>query len=296
MRDVELADGVVALIAGTTAGEANSTVVLRDGDAAVVDTLLLPGLAADIHDVLHRRGARATTVLNTHPHIDHVGGNGAFPDARVIAPAATADSVRRLAADTSFLARLFPNHSDQLADLRLRVPEAVHGEFASPVPAAEVLLLGPAHTPVDLALWLPEERLLIAGDLCVNGIVPLALPGHADIAGWIAALETLIGLAPAVVVPGHGEPGGVEVLHTNRAYLTTVLGMAERAVAEHTDPHEFAHQADWACVRGWAQPDRTALNLAVAVAGLTGDRSRLPAGIPAASRTPVVPPAEEEPR
>ena len=60
-----------------------------------------------------------------------------------------------------------------------------------------------AVTPGDTLLFLPKERIVIAGDLLVN---PVSFALSAYPAGWIRTLEFIDSLDAAVIVPGHGEP------------------------------------------------------------------------------------------
>ena len=50
--------------------------------------------------------------------------------------------------------------------------------------------MGPAHTPEDLVVYLPSERVLFAGDLVFRGRIPFV--GQADSRQWIAALDPLL--------------------------------------------------------------------------------------------------------
>ena len=59
-----------------------------------------------------------------------------------------------------------------------------------------------AHSPEDLMMFVEPDRLLFAGDLIFAGRVPFV--GNADSAGWLKAMDKMIALKPAVVVPGHG--------------------------------------------------------------------------------------------
>ncbi len=49
---------------------------------------------------------------------------------------------------------------------------------------------GPAHTPEDLVVWVPQLKLLFAGDLVFRGRIPFV--GQADSGRWISALDTLL--------------------------------------------------------------------------------------------------------
>lgn len=66
----------------------------------------------------------------------------------------------------------------------------------------EIRYLGAAHTRSDLVVWLPTEKVLIAGDLVVW---PIPLVGSTSYpAAYADTLQQLLNLQPAVIVPGHG--------------------------------------------------------------------------------------------
>lgn len=67
----------------------------------------------------------------------------------------------------------------------------------------EIRRLGRGHTEADLMVWLPQERIAAAGDLVVWP-VPLVGGDQSHVADWPAALDALIALKPAFIVPGHG--------------------------------------------------------------------------------------------
>jgi len=69
----------------------------------------------------------------------------------------------------------------------------------------ELRRVGPAHTPGDSLVWLPEQRVVFSGDVVyvgrMLGVMPYSKSGH-----WIEAFETMAALEPATIVPGHGPP------------------------------------------------------------------------------------------
>jgi len=67
---------------------------------------------------------------------------------------------------------------------------------------AQIKFLGRGNTAGDAIVFLPRERILIAGDLVVH---PGPYAGSGFPSEWSKALEKMIGLNPLVVVPGHGE-------------------------------------------------------------------------------------------
>jgi glyoxylase-like metal-dependent hydrolase (beta-lactamase superfamily II) len=95
----------------------------------------------------------------------------------------------------------------------------------------EIRHLGRGHTASDVIVYLPNERILIAGDLVVWPI-PLVGDPQSHIREWSATLEKLSNLNPATIVPGHGP-----VLH-DRSYLkvlaelfTSIRRQTEAAVS-----------------------------------------------------------------
>lgn len=80
---------------------------------------------------------------------------------------------------------------------------------------------GPAHSRGDQIIFLPGERVVFTGDLVENGVFPLFGTVNVDIdpERWIAALEHIEALDPAVVVPGHGPVGTVDMVAAARACL-----------------------------------------------------------------------------
>jgi glyoxylase-like metal-dependent hydrolase (beta-lactamase superfamily II)/dienelactone hydrolase len=69
----------------------------------------------------------------------------------------------------------------------------------------ELLNLGPAHSPGDIVVWLPQKKLVISGDMAFHQRM-LPLFEHTDSAAWIETWDAFEALGAEVVVPGHGEP------------------------------------------------------------------------------------------
>ena len=108
-------------------------------------------------------------------------------------------------------------------------------------------------------LYVEEDRLLFAGDLVFAGRVPFV--GNADSRGWLAALDRMVALRPAVAVPGHG-PASTDVgrdLALTRDYLVflrTTMGAAAADLVTFDDAYA---QTDWSRFAGlpaFAQANR----------------------------------------
>ncbi|MEV6984123.1 MBL fold metallo-hydrolase [Sphaerisporangium sp. NPDC051017] len=83
---------------------------------------------------------------------------------------------------------------------------------------------GRGHTKGDQVVEVPDAGVLFTGDLAETGqfaIFPWFPPHDTDVSGvrWLAVMERLAATRPRVVVPGHGDLGGPEVLTGVRDYL-----------------------------------------------------------------------------
>lgn len=84
--------------------------------------------------------------------------------------------------------------------------------------SVQVIYPGPAHTPDNVAVFFPARRVLYGGDIVRAATAGLGYLADAKVERWEAAVKKLEALAPLVVIPGHGAPGGPELLtHTEEA-------------------------------------------------------------------------------
>ena len=97
--------------------------------------------------------------------------------------------------------------------------------------SVEVFHPGPAHTLGDLVVWVPDEGLLITGDLLLANSCPDL--GGGSLAGWIDALDELIALQPEHVLPGHFELSTVSELRRFADYLGAVQERTAAALVQH---------------------------------------------------------------
>jgi glyoxylase-like metal-dependent hydrolase (beta-lactamase superfamily II) len=113
----------------------------------------------------------------------------------------------------------------------------------------ELIYSGGAHSPEDLLMYVVDDRLLYCGDLIFAGRLPFV--GNADSAGWMTAMDRMIALDPAVVVPGHG-PVSHDVardLAGTRDYLAYLRETMGRA-AKELEPFDTAYAStDWSKFR-----------------------------------------------
>jgi len=229
----------------------NAGVVIGDGGVLVVDALGTPALARRlIEEIAKITPQPIRYVVVTHYHADHIYGLQAFKavGATIVGHVGARDY---LSSDTARL-RLQASRDELFPwiDETTRVVEPDRwlerdGTLSLGSTSVQVRHVGPAHTPEDLAVVLPDRGVVFAGDLVFRGRIPFV--GGADSRRWIASLETLIAQRPTVVVPGHGTlttdvARDLVLTRDYLAYLRETMGRAAREL----EPFEEAYaKVDW---------------------------------------------------
>ena len=86
----------------------------------------------------------------------------------------------------------------------------------------ELINLGPAHSPGDIVAWLPDRKVVVAGDIAFHQRL-LPIFDHTDTAAWIETWDSFVDLQADIIIPGHGEPTTIDVVtQYTRDYLKHV--------------------------------------------------------------------------
>jgi glyoxylase-like metal-dependent hydrolase (beta-lactamase superfamily II) len=210
-----VAAGIYAAIARSPfRGQCNSAIILLDEGVLVVDTQSSPEQArAVIAQVRALTDKPVRYVVNTHFHRDHWQGNPAYREAwphglEIIA----------LEAMREHLEMRGKTESDVLPTLTFE-RRLILRQGARRV---ELLWLGRGHTDADLVVYLPQDKVLMSGDL-LHTWTPYM--GDSYPWEWIGTLDRLRKLDFETVIPGHGD-----VLHGKaqcdlwKQYLRDLMG------------------------------------------------------------------------
>jgi glyoxylase-like metal-dependent hydrolase (beta-lactamase superfamily II) len=184
----------------------NGLVVRGASGALVIDTAWNPEQTAAVLTWAEASVGEIRAVIVTHAHDDRLGGL-AEVQRRGIPSYALAETVKLAAA------RGWP---------------PIDHAVPSPFPldtfsvSGEVFFPGPAHTVDNATVWLQETRVLAGGCLVrASAATSMGTTSEADLEGWpraVAALQERYSSA-AIVVPGHGEPSGPDLLAHTRELL-----------------------------------------------------------------------------
>lgn len=230
------ARGVGDLVVGS-----NAAVVVNDDDVLLVDSHITPAAANRLLEELTRITDRPVRyVANTHWHFDHAHGNQVYPpDVEIIGHEATRAVI---AAGGSVSGRSYENFigtlPERIAEMetaldtvtdaaarealedRLESTRTYYTQTREVVPTPpnttlserltlyrgereiRFLFFGRGHTEGDVVVHLPDDGVLITGDLITAGVPYM---GDAYVDEWIETLEHLKDLDFEWIVPGHGE-------------------------------------------------------------------------------------------
>ncbi|PYT24515.1 MAG: hypothetical protein DMG58_25835, partial [Acidobacteria bacterium] len=162
-------------------------------------------------------------VFDTHHHGDHAYGNPVWTQAgaTTLAYKGVAEEMKRY--EPARWQATAKGRKD-VGDMHLNVPEPPKQTFdKSPfilkddTREVRFYFFGWAHTRGDGFVYLPKEKVLCTGDAVVNG--PYNYTADANIGNWPAVVRGAQKLDVAHVLPGHGGPGGKDVLEGEAQFM-----------------------------------------------------------------------------
>lgn len=113
----------------------------------------------------------------------------------------------------------------------------------------EIKNLGPAHSPGDIAVWLPEQRLVISGDMAFHERM-LPIFDDTITVDWLESWENFEALGALYVIPGHGHPTNMDqVRRYTKDYLVYLRGKIQEVLDKggsladsyYVDQSPYAH-------------------------------------------------------
>lgn len=206
-------------------GGGNSGVIVGDKGVIVIDakTTAEDGKQL-VEDVARITPKPVTTVILTHRDMDHIGGLVSFPEGIAI----LAHQV-----DSGFEAPAPPNMKPVVVPPTRVITMNKEDQTIDGV-KLELLHWAPAHTSGDTVVYLPEQKLVFAGDILDSGFQTghIHFDQHGSSKGWIETVRAIVALNADRFVLGHG---GVETKPQVEAHLNKAV--AERATIKEMVAH-----------------------------------------------------------
>lgn len=222
----------------------NPSYVITSDGVVVVDTPQLPTRAVAMREGAKEHG-EIKYVINTEHHVDHIFGNYFFKGAgTVIHHQGVYDNFMVVTPDLdpfAYALEAIPTDDPDGADL---VPERdVYYEDPN---KGEIVFTGdvtlhvgghtfelihtPGHTPGQIAVHVPEERVVFTGDTIFSECQTWLMTSDVD--QWLKALDRIGQLDVDIIVPGHGPVTDRSYLTVQRAILLEWKAAVAAAVAE----------------------------------------------------------------
>jgi glyoxylase-like metal-dependent hydrolase (beta-lactamase superfamily II) len=188
----------------------NSTIVEGDHEVMLVDAQLTKTSAEKVLQEIKETRKPLSIIYITHEHADHFLGlevfKGAYPGVRIIATSAVVDRINKVYREKldKWQRILGSGASSQFVEISKF--DGSHIDFEGS--RIQVIKDIQGDTGQNTMLWIPGQRILIAGDVLFDDIhVYTAETDSNARAKWLDTLRKVRELKPSVVVPGHGKAG-----------------------------------------------------------------------------------------
>jgi glyoxylase-like metal-dependent hydrolase (beta-lactamase superfamily II) len=200
----------------------NSTIIIGQNGVIVVDAKNRPPDGKQLVDEVGKLTNKPlTTVILTHSDPDHVRGLGGFP--RGLTIIAQENDKKEIEQDLAAGGRASPprEYLPNKIVTQMRESMTIDGVKMT------LIHIAPAHTSGDLAVYLPDEKVVISGDLIGNGDPTLHLEKNVSSDGWIKFVSALVDLNADSYVRGHADVATKEQV---RAILANTKAKRARIV------------------------------------------------------------------
>lgn len=226
-----LAPDVFVAIADSPNHSAANVLFVRARDGSVVicsspyDTEATRALVRYVRASLHPTRILA---INTHFHVDGTAGNEGYAAEGVETYASDHTLALQAARGSSELEGMarYVESDDRALAARIRATHVVAAQHVFPEAegltfdlggeTVRVLFVGGGHSVDNVVVHFPDRGVLFGGCM-VRSYPGLGNTEDADLEHWAASVEAALALAPRLVIPGHGEPGGPELLRATAA-------------------------------------------------------------------------------
>jgi glyoxylase-like metal-dependent hydrolase (beta-lactamase superfamily II) len=203
----------------------NSHFVVTDNGVLVFDTGSSEVIGKEI-----KRAIKSITdkpvrwVINSHGHADHWLGNAGFADTGVEIIAG-ARAVAMMKEDGQGVVDAFSRMTKgATGNTHIAYPTLLlaQGEKRNLGGMdVEFIFSGNAHSPGDVLLWLPQQKIILGGDVLNSDWMPIITP-NSNVPNLIDTLNAVVKLNPATVLTGHGKATTVKSVMRDAGLLESV--------------------------------------------------------------------------
>lgn len=179
-------------------------------------------------------------IINSHAHGDHWLGNAAFEDTVEYIYSTEQVAARIVADGQGWIDRFFEMTEGASGQSSILPPNTLVDERMDLTLGQKnvtLFLSGDSHSPGDIILWMPDEKVLISGDVIYSDRMPSTM--DSSLSQWIELLAMLEQMQPEVVIPGHGKVTGIEGVVQLRQLLQAFWAAVENGYEQGLADYEM---------------------------------------------------------
>lgn len=227
---------------------ANAGIIVGRDGIVVVDTLISAKEAQRlIRDIRKVSDKPIRYVVNTHWHLDHAFGNSEFEKIGAIIVSHDADKANLIANGQETLnnAKAHGLTDDDMAGTILAYPVLFFSDrlrIDLGDQTVDLIYPGPSHSRSSIMVYVPQRKVLFAGDILFTGYHPFT--GEGDIEAWIKALDGIMAFDVSKIIPGHGPVSTKQDVIAMKDYLTIFDRKARELAARSNDVKYIASELE----------------------------------------------------
>jgi glyoxylase-like metal-dependent hydrolase (beta-lactamase superfamily II) len=208
----------------------------------LVDAQLTKTSAEKVLQEIRETKKPLSIVYITHEHADHFLGlevfREAYPGVRIIANSAVTDRINKVYQEKVDKWKKILGSGATSHVVAIKQFDGNFIEFESS--RIEVLKNIRGDTDENTMLWLPGQRILIAGDVLFNNMHVYTAETDSEARGkWLNSLQKIRELKPSVVIPGHSKVGAPLDASTAVDFTENYLLVFEEELKKAKDPDSF---------------------------------------------------------
>jgi len=220
----------------------NSVIIEGADEVMLVDAQLTKASAEKVSQEIKETKKPLSIIYITHEHADHFLGlevfKEAYPGVRIIANSAVTDRINKVYQEKVDKWKKILGSGATSHVVAIEKLDGNFMEFESS--RIEVLKNIQGDTNENTMLWIPGQRILIAGDVLFNNMhVYTAETDSKARARWLNSLNKIRELKPLVVVPGHSKVGAPLDAITAVDFTENYLLVFEKELKTAKDPDSF---------------------------------------------------------
>ena len=186
----------------------NSVIIEGDSEVMLVDAQLTKTSAEKVLQQIKETKKPLSIVYISHEHADHFLGlevfREAYPGARIIANSAVTDRINKVYQEKvdKWKKILGPSAASRVVSIEKFEGDVIEFESSR----IEVLKDVQGDTEENTMLWIPGQKILIAGDVLFNNMHVYTAETDSKARGkWLNSINTIRELKPSVLIPGHSK-------------------------------------------------------------------------------------------